>query len=541
MNHFIKLAVAFIVMMNSCTNKTMVDLIVKNATIYTVDSAFSTARAAAISNGRFVAVGTTTQICNRYKAAKTVNLEGKYMYPGFMDPHSHFYGYSQTLSQVDLIGTTSYQEVIDRAKTHHQKYQTAWVTGRGWDQNDWENQDFPDNTLLDIAFPDTPVLLRRVDGHAAIANSVALKIAGITAITKIDGGKIILKNGKLTGLLIDKAVDKVLEAIPLPTKTEAINGLLLAQKKCFAVGLTSVSDAGLDKATILLIDSLQQSGALKMRIYAMLNPTNENIEHFMKNGHYKTGRLHVRALKLYADGALGSRGACLIEPYSDDTANYGFLLEIPEYLKKMCRLAYKADYQVNTHCIGDSANRLMLHIYGEILKGENDRRWRIEHAQVVNKNDVPLYGKFSVIPSMQTTHCTSDMYWAGKRLGNRITDAYIWQDLLKQNGWFPNGSDFPIESINPLYGFYAGVTRKDQYGWPDNGFYPEQKLTRQQALRSMTIWAAKAQFEENEKGSIEPGKFADFVVLPTDLMHAPESELFKIKVAQTYIGGERVY
>lgn len=528
--------------MISCQVKNNVDQIIKNALIYTVDSDFTTAQCLAIKDGKFVAVGSDESIQNKYTSENVTDLKGKFIFPGFIDPHCHFYGYGLTLAQVDLRGTQSYPEVIERAKQHHSQFNTEWITGRGWDQNNWETQEFPTKKLLDIAFPTTPVLLRRIDGHAAIANSAALNLANITVASKFKGGKALRENGALTGLLIDKAVDQVLAVIPEPSNSDKINGLMHAQKNCFAVGLTSVSDAGLFNNTILLIDSLQKNQKLQMRIYAMLEPTKENLDTFLKKGHYKTPYLNVRSLKLYADGALGSRGACLLKPYSDDTKNYGIMVETPEYLKSMCKLAYENNYQVNTHCIGDSANRVMLTIYSDILKGENDRRWRIEHAQVVNPKDVKKYGGFSIIPSVQTTHCTSDMYWADERLGAaRIEHAYAWQNLLKQNGWLPNGSDFPIEDINPLFGFYAAVTRKDQKGMPKNGFYPEQKLTRIQALKAMTIWAAKAQFEEDEKGSIEPGKFADFVITNDDLLTLPENKLFKVTIEQTYSNGKLVY
>ncbi|MBI9067296.1 MAG: amidohydrolase [Salinivirgaceae bacterium] len=530
-----------ILMIQSCDLKTEADLIIKNAKIYTVDSNFSVVPGAVIIDGKFVAVGPDATILARYKSANVLDLKGKFVYPGFIDPHCHFYGYGLSLAQVDLRGTSSYAEVIERAKKHHNEFNTQWLTGRGWDQNSWEGQEFPTKELLDEAFPNIPVLLRRIDGHAAIANSLALKKAGITSKTIVEGGKVIVENGEPTGLLIDKAVDKVLEIIPLPSKEEESKGLEQAQENCFAVGLTSVSDAGLNKATIELIDELQKADSLIMQIYAMLEATEENIEHFLKKGHYQSNKLNVRSLKLYADGALGSRGACLLEPYSDDTENYGMLLETPEYLKQMCQLAFENNYQVNTHCIGDSANRLMLNIYREILKEKNDLRWRIEHAQVVNSEDVKLYGKYSIIPSMQTTHCTSDMYWADERLGERISDAYIWQDLHKQNGWFPNGSDFPIEDINPLYGFYAGITRQDKKGLPKNGFFPKQKLTRTQALKAMTIWAAKAQFEEDQKGSIEVGKNADFVITSKNIMTCDPLEIVNLTIDATYLTGKKVY
>ncbi|HAM98989.1 MAG TPA: amidohydrolase [Marinilabiliales bacterium] len=528
--------------MTSCKFKQKADLIIKNAKIYTVDKNFTVVQGIAVLDGRFVAVGPDATINAQYYSDQVLDLKGKYIYPGFIDPHCHFYGYGLTLTQVDLRGALSFTEVVERTKKHHQEFPMAWIIGRGWDQNLWGTRDFPTNELLNQAFPDVPVLLRRIDGHAAIANQKALMLAGINTTTKIKGGKILAENGKPTGLLTDKAVDKVLEFMPkadLPTQT---TGLLKAQQNCFAVGLTSVGDAGLEYEEIQLIDSLQKKNQLLMRIYAMIAPSKENIENYLKKGFYQTANLTIRSLKLYADGALGSRGACLLEPYTDDPTNYGLLLESPDSLTSLCELAYEYNYQVNTHCVGDSANRLMLQIYGSVLNGKNDYRWRIEHAQVVNPNDLKHYKQFSVIPSVQTTHCTSDMGWAPERLGpGRIQHAYIWQDLLKQNEWLINGSDFPIEDINPLLGYYSAITRQDLNGIPNGGFYPKQQLSRMQALKAMTIWAAKGQFEEKEKGSIEKGKLADFVVLSQDLLSVPVQEIPNIKVEQTYSNGKLVF
>jgi predicted amidohydrolase YtcJ len=308
------------------------------------------------------------------------------------------------------------------------------------------------------------------------------------------------------------------------------------------VGLTSVADAGLGTSTIRLMDRMQKEGRLKMRIYAMLAPTEQNINEFVKNGIYKTDRLNVRSVKLYADGSLGSRGALMLKPYSDAPEKSGLQVNEKDYLAGICRQAYDAGYQVNTHCIGDSANRLMLTIYKEILKTTNDRRWRIEHAQVIHPNDFSLFGQFSIVPSVQTTHATSDMYWAAERIGNeRIKGAYAYKRLMEQNGWIPNGSDFPVERINPLFGFYAGFARMDKSGWPTGGWQPENALTREESLKAMTIWAAKSCFEEEERGSIEPGKMADFTILEEDIMLIEPTRVPGVKTAQTWIAGERVY
>jgi len=526
--------------MTSCgQSKQQADLMVINAKIYTVNNDFETAEAFAVKDGKFIAVGTTEEINEKYAAGKVVDAQGKAVYPGFNDGHSHFLGYGLSKTMyADLVGTTSFDEVIERVKQHRQQYSGEWVLGRGWDQNDWQVEEFPTKEKLDEAFPDTPVVLRRIDGHALIANSEAIRRAGVTTQTFVKGGDILKKNGQLTGVFIDNAMDVILNIIPPPTKEQKIKALKKADKDCLAVGLTTVTDAGLDKDDILLIDSLQKAGELHIRVYAMMSPTAENFNYFFKKGPYFTGKLTVSAVKLYIDGALGSRGALLLQPYSDDPGNYGLQLHPEKYYDEMCRKAYDAGFQVNTHAIGDSGNRIMLKTYARYLKGPNDRRWRVEHAQVVNRDDLHYFKDFSIIPSIQTTHCTSDMYWAEERLGpERIKTAYAYHDLLQQNGWLINGTDFPVEGISPLRTFYAAVARKDLKGWPEGGFQPENALTREEALKSITIWPAKGSFEEDFKGSIEPGKVADFVLLDKDIIEIPENEVPYIKVVATYLDG----
>lgn len=528
----------------SCNpKKKVVDLIVYNAKIYSVDSSLSMYESFAVKDGKFADMGSNDEILSKYAAKQKINLEGKPVYPGFYDAHCHFYGYGLSLQNVDLRGTKSFDEVIEKVQNFANSHpENKWIIGRAWDQNDWKNKEFPVNTKLNTLFPEKPVVLRRVDGHALIANNAALKVAGITNNTKVSGGKIIQKNGKLTGVLIDNAMELMFKHIPHEDDQLAERALLDAQKNCFAVGLTTVDDAGLDKSTVLLIDSLQKLNKLKMRIYAMLNPSKENADFFIKKGIYKTDLLNVRSIKLYADGALGSRGACLLHPYHDDPGNFGFLISGVDFLDSLCHLAYETNYQINTHAIGDSANRVMLHLYGKYLKNKNDKRWRIEHAQVIAPSDFKLFNKYSVVPSVQPTHATSDMYWAEDRLGSeRIKYAYAYKNLLKQTGWIAAGSDFPVEEINPLFGFYAAVVRKDQNNWPENGFEIENAISREEALKAMTIWAAKSNFEENEKGSIEIGKFADFVVTDKDIMTSEPETLYKIKVLNTFVNGVSVY
>ncbi|MDI3526006.1 MAG: hypothetical protein PWR03_189 [Tenuifilum sp.] len=525
----------------SCKQRQKVDLIITNGNIYTVDSSFSVVQSIAVSDGIILATGSNDDILSAYKSEKVIDLDGKFVYPGFIDAHCHFLGYGLNLTHAWLGNAQSWDEVVERLKSHYVANPTEWVQGRGWNQNEWSVKEFPTNDLLNKAFPDTPVFIVRIDGHAAIANEKALKIAGITSQTVVDGGEVLTKDGKPTGVLVDNAMELVRKHIPKPDMKEKTLALINAQKNCFAVGLTGVHDAGLDADEVELIDSLQKEGKLKMRVNAMLNPTDENYEKFISKGVYKTDFLTIRSVKIYADGALGSRGALLLEPYSDDSGNKGIQVVETEKLDSVCAMAYKHGYQVCTHCIGDAAVRLMLDIYSKYLPKGNDLRWRIEHSQIVNPEDLPRYGEYCVVPSIQTTHATSDMFWAVSRLGSRIKYAYTYHDLLEQNGWLPNGSDFPIEDINPLYGFYAGVARKNLKGEPAEGFQMENALSREEALRAMTIWAAKSCFEENKKGSIEPGKFADFVILDVDLLNCAINEVVNAKVVKTIINGEVVY
>jgi len=533
----------------SCSQKTKVDLVVYNATIYTVDSSFSVVQAMAINDGKIVAVGKTADLEDEYNAKEKIDAREKFVYPGFIDAHAHFAGYGASLQRVNLVGTGSWNEVLERTKQFAKENLPAgqaradrWVLGRGWDQNDWTTKEFPTNENLNELFPDRPVLLTRVDGHAAIANQKALDLAGVKAGDKLTGGEVEVKNNKLTGILVDNAVDLVSSKIPSANPTQAKEALLGAQSNCFAVGLTTVDDCGLDYRAVLFIDSLQKTGNLKMRMYVMLSDERRNYDFAFVRGKIKTDRLHVCAFKVYADGALGSRGACLLQPYSDKPGWSGFLLSSQQHFDSVAKIIYDHGWQMCTHAIGDSGNRTMLKIYGKYLKSKNDLRWRIEHAQVIDENDFKFFGDYNIIPSVQPTHATSDMYWAGDRLGSlRVIGAYAYKQLLDQNGWIPLGTDFPVEDISPFKTFYAAVVRKDAKGWPANGFQMENALTREQALRGMTIWAAKANFEEKEKGSLEKGKLADFVILDADLLKEAPEKLLQVKVLETFVGGKKVY
>ncbi len=526
----------------ACNPKQKADLLVYNATIYTVDSAFSIAEAMAIKDGRILATGKTADLEKAYDVAEKMDAGGKFIYPGFIDAHAHFVGYGLGLQTVDLSGTASWEECIERVKTFAANNSDGWITGRGWDQNDWTIKEFPDNQTLDTLFPDRPVLLSRIDGHAAIANQKALELAGIKAGDTLTGGEIMEMEGSLTGLLIDNAVDLVSSKIPATNQEELKKALQKAEQNCFAMGLTTIDDCGLPFTTVEQIKSLQSAGELKMRLYVMLSDEKTNYDYAKKNGPFKSERLNVRSFKVYGDGALGSRGACLLSPYHDKPGHYGFLLSQPAHFDSVASWLSEQRWQMCTHAIGDSGNRTILNTYARYLKGKNDLRWRIEHAQVVNQQDFALFGQYSIIPSVQPTHATSDMYWAGDRLGEeRVKGAYAYQQLLQQNGWLPLGTDFPVEDISTFKTFYAAVVRKDVKGWPANGYQMDNALTREQALRGMTIWAARSNFEEQEKGSLEKGKFADFVILDTDLMKEVPERLLGVKVIKTFLGGEQVF
>jgi len=527
----------------SCSTKIKVDLLVYNATIYIVDSSFSIAEAMAVNDGKIVETGKIADLQNKYDAKEKVDAEGKFIYPGFIDAHAHFVEYGQSLFTVDLYDSKSIDEVVKRVKDFDSTHPgEKWILGRGWDQNKFPGKTYPTNEELSKLFPDKPVLLGRVDGHAAIANDKALEMEGVKAGDKITGGEIETKNGKLTGILIDNALDLVSAKIPSQTSAKLQQALMEAQTNCFAVGLTTIDDCGLSHRTISFLDSLQKTGDLKMRLYAMLSDAKDNYDFAFSNGKIKTDRLNVRSFKVYADGALGSRGACLLQPYSDKPGWSGFLLSSQQHFDSVAKIIYDHGWQMCTHAIGDSGNRTMLVVYGKYLREKNDLRWRIEHAQVINENDFKLFGEYNIVPSVQPTHATSDMYWAGDRLGpERVKGAYAYKQLLRQNGWIPLGTDFPVEDISPFKTFYAAVVRKDAKGWPGSGFQMENALTREEALRGMTIWAAKANFEETEKGSLEKGKFADFVILDNDLMKEVPEKLLQVKVLKTFVDGEKMY
>lgn len=554
------LLILSILLFSCSTQKENADLIIHNATVYTVDSLFTTCQAIAVKDGKIIGTGTNEEILNSFICNNKIDANNKFVYPGFIDAHCHFYHYAAGLNEVNLVGTNSYEEVVlkvsEFAKANAIK-EGEWIVGRGWDQNDWTIKEYPERFILDSLFPNNPVLLTRIDGHAALANNVALQIAGITNATKLIGGEVLfsnksknqfksndlqikIKDAQLSGILIDNAVDLVSKKIPKYSNEKLETALLKAQANCFAMGLTTLDDAGLLKEEIDLLEKLQIEKKLKMRLYVMLSDSAPNYEYYLNKGPYKTDLLNIRSFKFYADGALGSRGACLLEHYTDKPEWTGFLLNRKEHFEEKAKLLASKGFQMNTHCIGDSSDRIIANIYNDIASKQNNLRWRIEHAQIVSLQDLEKF-KY-IIPSVQPTHATSDMYWAEERLGKqRVKTAYAYKDLLQASGIVALGTDFPVEDISTFKTFYAAVARKDNKGFPENGFQKENALTREQTLRGMTIWAAYSNFEENEKGSIEKGKFADFVILDKDLMKCEEKEILNTKVTFTIVNGEVVY
>ena len=533
-----KLLLFLLILLSSCSDR--VDLIVHNANIYNLNSSLDKTSSFAVKDGKFIYVG-NDEILSKYSSTNIINAQGLPIYPGFIDSHAHFFDLGYYLNQVDLKNTNSLKEVIERVMSFDSENKSEFLIGRGWDQNDWINKEFPDNLLLNKEFPDKAVVLRRIDGHAYLVNDFALELAGIDNLTDVEGGEFIKKNGKLTGVLIDNAMRLIDEIIPEPTEEQSVKALLSAQDLAFENGLTTISDAGLTKSQIDLIDELQNDGILKIRIYAMIENEPKTLKYYLDSGPYKTDRLNVRSVKVYADGALGSRGALMINDYSD---RKGFKGIIRTPIDSIQNLAFKlagTGFQMNTHAIGDDANRIVIKAYRDALFDYRDPRWRIEHAQVVSEDDFEFFNS-KIIPSVQPTHATSDMYWLNDRIGpKRAKNAYAYKRLLEKSGVIAFGTDFPVEDISPIMTFYSAVARKDLSGYPEGGFQIENALGRIDAILAMTISGAYANFEEEEKGSIEIGKFADFIILDNDLIESDENRIPYTNIVATFLNGELVF
>ena len=534
----IKIFIAFC-LVTSCKYR-KADWVVFNANVYTVNDSFEKVTAFAIKDGKFISVG-GDEIVSLYPNALKFDAKGLPIYPGFIDAHCHFFNLGLSLGQVDLRGTKSIEEIEKRLQSYSQKNQFDIIIGRGWDQNLWKSKVFPNNDFLNRLFPDKLVLLRRIDGHALLVNDLVIKKAEINSKTRVSGGSILIENNKPSGILIDNAMDLAMNILPSKSSKIISKALIDAQTKAFENGLTTVDDAGLDKRTIMIIDSLQKKGDLKIRVYAMISNTSDNLNYFLDKGIIEQEKLTVRSVKAYLDGALGSRGALLKKPYSDDNKNKGITITTKEELFELAKKLSSKGFQLNTHAIGDKANEIVLDVYNYILKDIEDPRWRVEHAQVVDEFDIQKFNS-KIIPSVQPTHATSDMNWADDRLGfNRLKRAYSYKNLLDWSGKIALGTDFPVEKVNPLLTFYSAVARKDVEGNPSEGFLKENALTRTEALKGMTIWAAYSNFEDSFKGSIEIGKFADFVILTKDIMKVPEEEITNVDVVATIVNGSIVF
>ena len=519
--------------------------------IYTSDDFRPVVEALLIRGDRVNFAGSLREVRARAsRSARTISFPGRTIIPGMVDAHAHLVGLGQALLRVSLQGSSTYDEVVARIAARASTTKKGeWVTGRGWDQNLWPGKDFPSHTALSRAVPDNPVFVDRVDGHAALANALAMRIAGVTAATRDPEGGRILRDaqGNPTGVFIDNAKGLIQRAIPSASGAQLSTAVVGAIAEANKWGLTGIHDAGESRRVIEIYEQLARAGKYNLRNYVMVSADSGDVEYYTKLGPRSdlyNGRLWVRAIKMYADGALGSRGAAMLEPYSDDPGNVGLLLTPQKELQRIADLALRKGFQVATHAIGDRGNRVALDVYDSALRKNPtaDHRFRVEHAQVISLADIPRFAKLGVIPSMQASHQTSDMGWAEDRVGHeRIRGAYAWRSLLDQGSIIPNGSDFPVEAVNPLLSFHAAVTRQNPVNEPPGGWYPEQRMTREEALKAMTLWAAYAGFQEKILGSLSPGKYADFVVLDRDIMRVPSDQILQATVQSTWLGGKAVY
>ncbi len=522
--------------------------VVINATIYTADKNSPQVQAFAYREGRFIATGSSQELLANYPGARSIDMSDTTIIPGLIDAHGHLLGLGQSLVHVDLRGTTSKAEIVDLLKSRSETMlEGQWLLGRGWDQNDWDVAELPTAADLDNAFPNRPVWLERIDGHAGWANTKAMSVAtkDLSGTWQPEGGEITRdRDNQANGVFIDNAVGLIQAHVPEESDAELTNALKLAMQKTASVGLTGMHDAGTSLRVWRLLEQLKQDNALGVRVYAMADGANDMLGHLCNQGIVidPNAMLTARSIKLYSDGALGSRGAALLKEYSDDPDNTGLLIESQNALTSHSKQAANCGLQVNIHAIGDRGNRVTLNVLEAANDDNNPGRHRIEHSQVIALEDFQRFKDLNLIASVQPTHATSDMYWAEKRVGpERIKGAYAWQKFNDLGVPLALGSDFPVEKPDPLLGFYAAVSRQDAKGWPEEGWYPKEKLTREQALHGFTLGAAYAAFQEDQLGSISVGKFADFVVLSNDIMTIPEQDILNTKILKTYINGETVF
>jgi len=561
----------------SCSNN-KADRIFINGLIYSLDEKSSVYEAIAIQNGIIVDLGTSAEISSKYSNAEKIDLNGKVMFPGFIDAHGHISGYGDNLLEINLVGTSSQEEIAALVKEKVSQVNPGdWIAGHGWDQNDWKEKGWPDHKILDQAAPNNPVYLTRIDGHALWVNKKALELAGITKDTKDPSGGDIKRDaiGIPTGVLIDNAMSLVYKVLPDVTD-EMIQRTVLASVQNLAThGITSAHDMGVSSRTIEIMKKLADEGKLPLRIHAYIDGPGKTWNEYLEKGSvigYGNNFVTVRGIKLFVDGAMGSRGALMSQPYNDDPKNSGLMLMSEDEIYKVTNDALKKGFQVATHGIGDKGINLIFNAYERAIKEneKKDHRLRIEHVQVIDPADVERFSKNGIIPSMQPVHATSDMPWAEARLGTeRVKWSYAPKLVLKGSPIIAGGSDFPVESPSVLEGIYAGVTRQDKNGYPrswldvmwlvenkmwviskagipdttlfEGGWYPDQRLSVQEAVNEFTKWAAYAAFEESKKGTIEVGKWADFTILDKDIMTIPPKEILNTNVVMTVVDGKIVY
>ena len=537
---YVFFSILFLTSLTGCFKGESVDLIIFNARIHTMNDQMDVFDAMAIKDGKIVELGAERKILNQYSSSEEIDAQGRDVYPGFIDAHGHILSYAKQKLGVDLTGCGSMDEVLVRIERYAQKYQPKVIVGRGWDQSLWENDSFPTNEKLSKLFPKIPVALTRIDGHAMLVNEYLLELAKIDLNTSIDGGILVKENGKLTGLVTDNVFDTIQAVLPNLDQKELGEKIKEVQNELFQYGIVGVHEAGMEFHEIELIKKLIDEGTFHINLYGMLLPTEENIAFAKKNGHYQYKNLLIRSFKVYGDGSLGSRGAFLKKEYSDLENHRGILLTEKSELNRIANLCLDLDYQMNTHAIGDSSNRIVLELCKRAFEFKPDHRWRIEHAQIVDPSDIPLFGAYGVIPSVQPTHAVTDQRWVVDRIGqDRLDGAYAYKSLLSSYGLVAIGTDFPYENLDPFRTIYAATKRKNVDGEPSNGFQSNESISLDQCLKGMTIWAAIASFQEETEGVLAKGRNATFALFEKPVR---VSNSFEPNFAlYTYINGKKVY
>lgn len=525
---------------SSCFKGKNADLIIFNAKIHTMDAGDKVVQAMAIKDGKILEVGPDRQIMNKYAASESIDGEGKDIYPGFTDAHGHILSLVNQRLSANLVGSSSFNEVLVRLEKYAAKHKGEFVIGKGWDQSLWGEKELPTNQKLNELFPNKAVAIYRVDGHAVVVNDFFLRKAGITSETKVPGGMVVVQDGKCTGLLIDNAMDHIGKLVPDFTDNQKMEAIVEIQEELFQYGVTGVHEAGINFKDIALFKKMIDDDAFHLELYAMLMPTKDNFKFVEKNGIYKHKNLSIRSFKVFADGALGSRGACLKHAYSDMPNHFGMLTTTREEIDRIAEFCHQHKYQMNTHAIGDSTNKIIIDVLIKEAEVNPGHRWRIEHAQVLDLSDIARIKESGAIPSVQPTHAVSDMRWVEERLGAvRMEGAYAYQSLINECGMIALGTDFPIEHFNPFLTIHAAVQRKNGEDIPGGGYEFSEAISFADCIKGMTSWASLASFDEGRLGSLEAGKDATFALFEIPVR---SKEVFQENFAKmTFIKGKKVY